>query len=164
MSSSLIYKFHESYTPLPETGCWLWNACGGKTRYGTFYDSSSKKMIRATRFIYEQTHGKIPDGMVVRHKCDVSLCVNPDHLEIGTQTDNMRDMVDRGRQYDKSGLKNPNAKLSHSDIAFIRNQPVANGRTGVTNKELADKFSCSEGTITKIRSGKHYSNIEYDPD
>jgi hypothetical protein len=49
------------------------------------------------RFIYEQMFGPIAPGLVVRHKCDNSLCINPEHLELGTQKQNMADMIKRGR-------------------------------------------------------------------
>jgi hypothetical protein len=169
--TELLDKFHEAYTPLPETGCWLWDACGGKTRYGTLYDSSSKKMIRATRFIYEQAHGKIPDGMVVRHKCDVSLCVNPDHLEIGTQADNVRDTVDRGRVDCRKGEENGRSKLTEDDVKYIRSvlkksdpsKPKSRW-VGADPKELAEKYGVRRETIYDVAKGSKWPHIEYDPD
>lgn len=74
-------------------GCWLWT--GAKSRYGYF--KSCGKSERAHRYSWILFRGDIPDGMFVLHKCDNPLCVNPDHLFLGTQTDNMRDAQTKGR-------------------------------------------------------------------
>ena len=75
--------------------CWLWT--GGKVTggYGSFKIDGEK--ILAHRFSYLQYVGAIPDGMNVCHSCDVPACVNPDHLWIGTQQDNVDDMINKGR-------------------------------------------------------------------
>jgi hypothetical protein len=87
-----------------ENGCWLWtgSTIGRAThRYGQFHAGrfpGGRQDVRyAHRVAYELTHGSIPAGLVVRHKCDVPRCCNPDHLEIGTQPDNLQDARDRGR-------------------------------------------------------------------
>lgn len=77
-----------------EDGCWCWT---GYTdgRYGLI--SIKGKEEKAHRASYSHFKGPIPEGMVVRHRCDNTKCINPDHLVLGTQFDNMRDMVERGR-------------------------------------------------------------------
>lgn len=79
----------------PAGGCRLW--IGAKSRHG--YGSLSWKMKRlvAHRAAYECAFGPIPSGMVVCHRCDVPACINPTHLFIGTQRDNIRDMISKGR-------------------------------------------------------------------
>lgn len=76
--------------------CWLWT--GARTRpgwHGHFHVGD--RLTTAHRFIWQQTHGSIPTGLNVCHHCDVPNCVNPAHLYIGTQADNMRDAYARGR-------------------------------------------------------------------
>lgn len=76
--------------------CWPWRGATVRGTHGHVrLDDGS--LVYAHRRSFEIHNGAIPEGLVVRHKCDFGLCVNPDHLEIGTQADNVRDMVDRGR-------------------------------------------------------------------
>lgn len=74
-------------------GCWIWSGLLTNTGYGRY----GKGGRRAHRIAYEIAFGSVPDGMCVLHKCDVPSCVRPDHLFLGTQADNMRDMARKGR-------------------------------------------------------------------
>lgn len=73
--------------------CWLWT--GASRYYGNFWDGL--KYVNAHRFSYKINKGTIPKGMVVMHTCDTPLCVNPEHLKLGTQKDNLQDMYSKGR-------------------------------------------------------------------
>jgi len=76
--------------------CWLWTGTtGAHFGYGLSYMFGKKR--RAHRISYELHFGPIPAGMIVRHKCDVPACVNPAHLQLGTQAENRADCVARGR-------------------------------------------------------------------
>lgn len=86
---SLRELFEKKFSVTP--GCWNWTR--GLTKgYGQF------QRFRAHRFSYELYVGKITDGMSVLHRCDNPKCVNPDHLFLGTQDDNMKDMQRKGRR------------------------------------------------------------------
>lgn len=76
--------------------CWLWTA-GERHGYGTIR-INSKRRERVHRFSWTLANGPIPDGLGVLHKCDVTLCVRPSHLFVGTQADNIADMIQKGRQ------------------------------------------------------------------
>lgn len=86
------------------TPCILWWGTIHHTGYGqhSFRRGDKTFSIRAHRLIWEECFGEIPEGLVVRHKCDNPPCVNPEHLELGTYGDNNRDRVDRGRDAKKS--------------------------------------------------------------
>lgn len=98
-------------------GCWPWKASIFKqTGYGQFA-LESKRPINAHRMAWILTHGEIPDGMVVCHHCDNPLCVNPDHLFLGQQQDNMIDMATKGRHVGTRGHKwTPAAKQARSEM------------------------------------------------
>ena len=80
----------------PEKGCWIFS--GGYIAGGGYHQLVwMGQRVQAHRFAYELWRGSIPIGMFILHSCDVPACINPDHLRIGTQRDNMRDKVGRGR-------------------------------------------------------------------
>lgn len=109
--------------------CWVWNASRNPHGYGYFWDSRVRRMVFAHRFSFELQNGPIPpnppgrrgaSGVIVRHSCDNPSCVNPAHLNDGTQLDNMADKTARGRHPDYAGHRNPNAKLTPEQVAEIR--------------------------------------------
>jgi hypothetical protein len=82
----------------PDT-CWMWSGARLKHRnYGVFYDVAIRRTVLAHRRAWEVTHGPIPAGQSVLHRCDNPPCCNPAHLFLGTQLDNMRDMARKGRR------------------------------------------------------------------
>lgn len=141
--------------------CWLWTASRYTSGYGQF-QSSGGKLTGAHRFSYILHYGEIPKGMVVMHKCDVKLCVNPDHLSIGTTLDNMRDMYSKGRHrsietYKKQlGEKNWNSSLSNSQARSIKIEY----KTGdVTQASLARKYGVSKSVIRNVVRGRTYAKV-----
>ena len=78
--------------------CWLWTGAIQSAGYGRFVDDG-KRHVLAHRFSYELHCGPIEDGMFVLHSCDVRRCVNPAHLRQGDASDNMADIMKRGRHY-----------------------------------------------------------------
>ncbi len=98
-----IQKFNKKVNKEPGLGPWgnCWEWTGSKTaqgygRYKVFVPETNKLIRYTHRSSYYFFNGAIPEGLVVRHKCDNPPCVNPDHLELGTQLDNIKDMFSRG--------------------------------------------------------------------
>ena len=124
-----------------ETGCWEWRGSRISAGYGQL--EVKGKGLRAHRVAYETWVSPIPEGMVVRHKCDNPPCINPDHLELGTQKDNGQDMASRGRS--TSGDKNVRAKLTWEKVREIRSLAGA-----ASQSELARRFEVNPSVISNI--------------
>ena len=147
-----VERFHRKYE-IDESGCWLWIGGTRLNSKGVPYPrhwSDDKKSIGAHRFSFELARGAIPKGMYVCHKCDTPLCVNPDHLFVGTHHDNMRDMVQKkrsftGRGENKKGL----AKLTNQQADQIR-------KMDISHQKLAVMFGVSATTIGRIKSRESY--------
>lgn len=130
-------------SPVPESGCWLWDGSAGSHGYGDL--SFGHKHYLAHRLSYETYIGPIPKGMFVMHKCDVRLCVNPDHLTIGSNKENMADKCEKGRWAGQGPRK-----LTLADAIKIRNLRAS----GVKAKDIAYMFNVHSDHIRKITSGK----------
>lgn len=89
-------RIYNRSTPEPNTGCWLYEGSTGNSGYGKLRIGHNKD-FSAHRISFLAFKGEIPAKMCVLHKCDVRICVNPNHLFIGTKQDNSRDMVNKNR-------------------------------------------------------------------
>lgn len=136
-------RFFSRFTKM-KSGCWQWNAHCDKDGYGILPQNGPA--IRAHRLSYEIHKGEIPNGMVIRHKCDNPGCVNPDHLEYGTPKQNVRDCLDRGRD-SMVGSRNNKAKLNEIDVKEIR-------LSKLSVAEIAELYGVSKSTIKRIKSKK----------
>ena len=119
--------------------CWLWT--GKKGRYGQFRLNGG--IVGAHRVSWELANGPIPNGLLVCHSCDVPLCVNPAHLFLGRQGDNMQDMMNKDRH--------PRRRLSDQDRVNIRERV----RRGEKQRSLAREYNVSEAAISMLVNWKY---------
>lgn len=148
-----LYDTFKHYMPEdpPEKGTpWLWRGpeVGG---YGRLM--ADNKLWRAHVASYTLFVGPVPPTMFVLHELDVSLDVNPHNLRIGTHADNMRDMVTRGRS--SRGERHHMTYLKELEVIEMRKMADA----GVSLKELAELFQCSEGVAYKIITNKTWKYV-----
>lgn len=154
ISPITIARFWSKVSVTPNNDdCWIWQGARNGNGYGNFrIPEFGRGNFSAHRVAYHIVKGGFPEiGMVVRHKCDTPLCVNPHHLDIGTVADNMRDMVERGRApvRDQRGERNGAAKLTAANVETIRELI----EMGQTNTAIAARFGVSHSLISNIRRG-----------
>lgn len=133
-------------------GCWEWTGFRAPTGYGRFWLSGAPR--NAHRVSWEIANGvPVPDGLVVMHLCDNRGCVNPSHLEAGTQSLNIKGMFERDRNpsHTKAGEIHAAAKLTDLQVAEIR----ALYSTGsIEQKEIAEIYGVSRSLVCQIVNGK----------
>lgn len=123
-------------------GCWVWSGPSAGHGYGV--TPIGKKTTTAHTLSYSHYRGPIPKGIHVCHKCDVKLCVNPDHLFLGTRIDNMRDCAVKGRNA---------RKLTEQQVREIRSA------TGVSKAELSRRYGVTDAMIGNIIRGKWWKDV-----
>lgn len=156
-----IYKaFWSKVNIKDDNNCWEYKEA--KTQYGYGRFSINGKGVQAHRFAYESYNKcKIPEGKLVLHKCDNRSCCNPHHLYVGTQLDNMRDMITRKRM-----IKNPRktactkAILYAGEIWLIRKLKISilgvSTRYKFSQRRVAKMFKVDKGTIKRIWDSDEY--------
>lgn len=129
------------FHPADPLACWQWK--GAIALYGRGLFAYHKKTYQAHRAAWRLYRGEIPAGMCVLHSCDNPLCVNPDHLFIGTQADNLADMKAKGRD-NRSGRKWTRPEIKAAIIREIQ------GASGEQIRALAQKYNLTVKSILRI--------------
>jgi hypothetical protein len=134
-------------------GCWLWRLVIDKHGYGQIGFDRARE-TRAHRYSYKAFVGEVPQGLLVRHKCDVRSCVNPTHLFLGTHQDNMDDMKARSRQARRAApiTENRNRRLGPEKAALIYQ---ADG----SSNAIAAQFGAEPSMVRRIRRGDSWSSV-----
>ena len=109
------------------------------------------KFDRIYRHFYKKFKGDIQKGLVIRHTCDNRLCINPEHLIIGTHADNVKDRVERGRS--AKGMKNGRSKLNIEQVKLIKTDNTT------PKTQLAKRFGVDPKVIRDIKNGKTWSSV-----
>lgn len=174
---NIEHKFMTKIAAASAEDCWLW--LGYRDKRGRGIMRAFGKPMYASRVSYILTHGSIPEGLYVLHKCDNPSCVNPNHLFLGSQQDNMQDMankkrstlgdrnptrlyperVPRGEKHHwhnnqrQWGEDNPNAKLTQCTVDAVR-QMYASGAGGYI--KLGNLFGINQWTVRDIVKGRRW--------
>lgn len=152
--ASLARRLEENSTLIPFCGCRIWLGATNEHGYGLI-GSGRDTPRRAHRVAYELEFGSIPEGegyhgMVVRHTCDVPACINPHHMRLGTQQDNLEDTRTRNRL--RFGSKHHGAKLNEADVAEILKK-----KGNKTQAEIAAAYGVSSTVVSRIFSGNAWA-------
>jgi len=160
--STIQERFDAKWIPEPNSGCWLWTAA---VNFPSSHRATDIRPIigtgngRRTDYAYRVSwrlhNGDVPAGMDVCHRCDVPICVNPDHLFLGTRQDNLQDMVMKGRQGRHGRLRgeaHPMVLLTENDVRNIRS-------SAEPAQILANRFGVSRPTISAIRTGRNWKHV-----
>lgn len=130
--------------------CWEWTAAKMERGYGVF--SIGDKTYLAHRLAWQFSYGVIPEGLFMCHHCDNPGCVNPRHLFLGTQTDNMQDAAKKGRM--ARGDVHAQSKLTENEVLEIR-KLLAQGER--SQQDIGDEFDVHQATVSKIKLGARWS-------
>jgi hypothetical protein len=149
-------------------GCWLWTGACNRRGYGQI--GIDYHTVYAHRAVYIAMIGPIPDGMNVCHHCDVPSCVNPEHLFLGTHTDNRHDAMRKGHvacgihhgrythpESTARGSRNGQAKLTETDaLAILASE--------ASTSSLSRRFNVSRYVIQRVRNGRSWKHVRALPD
>lgn len=165
----------QALSQVVDSGCWEWTGKLMHKGYGVIYIDGKER--RAHRVSYEEYKGNIEGGLLVCHSCDNRKCINPDHLWLGTNAENIQDAAKKGRMkgfgasrgqsYEtlsggvtetQVGEMNKNAKLVEQQVLEIR----AKLKDGVNSHELAKAYGVSYRNIRAIAIRRSWAHLEAD--
>jgi hypothetical protein len=152
--TTVAERFEEKYIPEALSGCFLWIGAQKNSRgYGNF--NFNGKIISAHRVSWMIYKGGIPDAKHVLHKCDNPNCVNPEHLFLGTHSENMNDMKQKGRQRFFVGSSHGNSKLTENQIIEMRKL----GDSGVCRSDIAKMFGIGKSMANYICNREYWTHV-----
>lgn len=133
--------------------CWLWTRQKNNRGYGCF--SVHHRLFYAHRFSWTLAHGPIPQGLSVLHRCDTPACVNPEHLFLGTQKDNMQDCLRKQRMNGawKAGERHRCAKLTEAAVRSI----LIDTRSCA---KIAREHGISRGYVTNLKKRRIWKCLD----
>ena len=135
--------------------CWEWFGRTNKKKYGVI--RKGVKTYSAHRVSWEIHNGPIPNGMHVLHTCDMPWCVNPSHLWLGTNTDNIADKMEKGRHRSPAGENQKDSFLSREQVEEIRS---LYWEQYLYQKDIASKFGVHQSQISKIVNNKQWNDAD----
>jgi hypothetical protein len=151
MNKNLRERFYEKFLVRPKTRCWIWIGSRNKRNYGQMSTRRGCSPVHASRVSWGLHYGEIPRGMFVLHRCDNPPCVNPEHLFVGNQKENVADMLRKRRGL--VGQKNGQAKLNVDEVLAIREM------SGKSQQQIAQQFGINQQQVSKIRLRKRWAHL-----
>lgn len=145
-----VQRFWVKVGPVdPNTGCMIWKAHKLKEGYGRFGLAGKSHLAHRLAWLFSK--GSIPDNLFVCHRCDNPSCCNPDHLFLGTASQNSQDRNDKGRAYIVYGEAHHNVKLSTAQVNEIKTLLT---NSDISKAEIARRFNVSRRLILNISKGE----------
>jgi hypothetical protein len=150
-----IDRFYMQVDIKDDTECWLWTSGKDKDGYGSFRgDVDGVSYSRAHRYSYAYFKGEITNSLQVLHSCDTPSCCNPEHLSLGTNSDNMADRDAKGRcRAGRPGETNAHAVLTEKQVLEILKDPS-------THANIAHTYGISRATVSDIKRGHSWGYLE----
>lgn len=146
----------------PKGDCWQWKGATAKGYGQVQYKPGHSPRTGAHRYSYRLRFGEITGGRLVCHRCDNPLCVNPDHLFLGSHADNSADCVAKARTCAGEmrskltrGSRNGRARISEADAMIIR-------ASKLPQKQIAAKYAISESAVGHIQRGRTWKHLTED--
>lgn len=141
-------RFEEKCQPIPELGCWAWTHFKRPDGYG---EMTYKGRARyAQKVAWDLFRGPIPKNLHVLHTCDNRWCVNPDHLFLGTNRDNVNDKLAKGRQ--PWGSQIHQSKLTKEQVLSILNDAR-------TQRAIAEDYNICQQTVSQIKRRQSWQRL-----
>ncbi len=150
---AIVKRFYSKVRIDTTSGCHVWISALSEKGYGRFWMNGKKRL--APRVAWELANGPIPNGLWVLHRCDNPACVNPEHLFLGTATDNVRDMIGKGRNPPRHGEHGGRTILTTEQVIEIRNMP----RQVDCQRYLATLYGVAVETIQSVQYRRNWRHI-----
>ena len=149
-------RFWDKVQKTKKDKCWIWLACKDKNGYGQFYlNGKSEKSHRVSYMLANRC--SILKNFNILHKCDNPCCVNPKHLFLGTQKDNVKDMIHKGRRSDTKGNANGHAKINDQDVIEIKR---LFHEDKLNQTQISQLYPINNRMISRIITGQAWSHIK----